>query len=390
MAAHIVELADGQLWARIYLAPNGRSWYMHYRLPGRESRMKLLGPSPSDVDSAKAAARRFLEEHRYLVVNADVPTLRTAAEAWLEHKRPAAGFGLPGHRKRPGEVAPDTWTRYRGIINNHLLAQLGELTFLDKVTEDDVEGFCDYLAEATPSASSINQAGVVLSGIYSRARRRPLRYRGPDPTGVFETYPIDPYGPYEHFTLEELEALVAHAVTEDDADLYVISGQAGLRRGESRGLRWGTVDLTGRRIVVDRAYTDLAGFKAPKGGRPRGIDMTEDIHRRLVARKLRMSNTAADDLVFPGFFDTNGEVKPMGATLIHKHFVETRRAAGVRPLVFHCLRHTFCTWAAVKFPLAEVQRMAGHSTSKMTERYVHHVPDPEAAARLTEAFRLAS
>lgn len=56
--------------------------------------------------------------------------------------------------------------------------------------------------------------------------------------------------------------------------------------------------------------------------------------------------------------------------------------AGTDPLdkvVFHTLRHTYCSWKAIKgTPLFKIARLVGHSTTAMTERYSHLCPETES------------
>ncbi|HEU4980682.1 MAG TPA: tyrosine-type recombinase/integrase, partial [Solirubrobacterales bacterium] len=58
--------------------------------------------------------------------------------------------------------------------------------------------------------------------------------------------------------------------------------------------------------------------------------------------------------------------------------------AGLRPIKFHGLRHSFGTLAVQAFPLSDVQAWMGHRDIQTTMRYVHHVPKTDAAQRLGE------
>jgi len=50
-------------------------------------------------------------------------------------------------------------------------------------------------------------------------------------------------------------------------------------------------------------------------------------------------------------------------------------------VVFHTLRHTFASWLAIRgTPLYTIQRLMGHKSIKMTERYAHLCPDVQATA----------
>jgi integrase len=48
-------------------------------------------------------------------------------------------------------------------------------------------------------------------------------------------------------------------------------------------------------------------------------------------------------------------------------------------VVFHTLRHTYCSWEAIKgTPLFKIARLVGHKTTAMTERYAHLCPITES------------
>jgi integrase len=50
-------------------------------------------------------------------------------------------------------------------------------------------------------------------------------------------------------------------------------------------------------------------------------------------------------------------------------------------VVFHSLRHTFCSWLAINGePLRVIQELAGHKSIAMTERYSHLSPDRKREA----------
>jgi hypothetical protein len=55
----------------------------------------------------------------------------------------------------------------------------------------------------------------------------------------------------------------------------------------------------------------------------------------------------------------------------------------------HDLRHTFGTIAVQAFPLSDVKAYMGHADIATTMLYVHHVPQDDAADRLTAVFRQA-
>jgi integrase len=63
-----------------------------------------------------------------------------------------------------------------------------------------------------------------------------------------------------------------------------------------------------------------------------------------------------------------------------------RDAAGLPPLPFHHLRHTFATLAIRGLDPSTVQTLMGHSKITTTERYLHARPLVDLAERMDAIF----
>jgi integrase len=95
-----------------------------------------------------------------------------------------------------------------------------------------------------------------------------------------------------------------------------------------------------------------------------------------------------EDLVF-GHPDTGGPYDPSKS---RKRFKAALKAAGVRPVRFHDLRHSYGTaMAAAGAPLRALQEWMGHRDYKTTSIYADYSPDPSQGAAWAEAaFGLGS
>ena len=89
----------------------------------------------------------------------------------------------------------------------------------------------------------------------------------------------------------------------------------------------------------------------------------------------------SSDLIFTG----RGGI-PVGSST-NKTFDRSASECGLNPagidpldkVVFHTLRHTYCSWEAIKgTPLFKIARLVGHKTTTMTERYAHLCPITES------------
>ncbi len=71
---------------------------------------------------------------------------------------------------------------------------------------------------------------------------------------------------------------------------------------------------------------------------------------------------------------------------LRRRFYAARERAGLKPIRFHDLRHTFGTLAVQAFPLSDVKAYMGHADIATTMIYVHHVPQLDAAEKLSRAL----
>ena len=85
---------------------------------------------------------------------------------------------------------------------------------------------------------------------------------------------------------------------------------------------------------------------------------------------------------------------PLGNELkvrfLAREFCEARDGAGIPDFRFHDLRHTFATRLVQRgVDLYKVQRLLGHKTQHMTQRYAHHSPESlrEGVNVLTDGYQ---
>jgi integrase len=156
---------------------------------------------------------------------------------------------------------------------------------------------------------------------------------------------------------------------------------AGLRQGELIALRWQDIDWTAGVIRVRRTYT-RGQFGTPKSKRSsRAVPMADRLAGELERHFQRSNYQAEDDLVFC-------PPTPATPTMLPGRASGSRplKAAGVRPVRFHDLRHSYGTaMAAAGAPLRALQEWMGHRDYKTTSIYADYAPDPSQGARWAEA-----
>lgn len=167
---------------------------------------------------------------------------------------------------------------------------------------------------------------------------------------------------------------------EQDAALFVVAAFTGLRMGELLALRWRNVDFADARLVVEASWS--AGvLTSPKSRKFRSVPLADQPAAVLAHLAARERFTGRDDLVFcsavGGYLD---------GSALRRRYRRAQRAAGLRPLRFHDLRHSFGSLVIREFDLVSVKAFMGHAKITTTERYLHARPRRDDAARMTKVF----
>jgi integrase len=156
----------------------------------------------------------------------------------------------------------------------------------------------------------------------------------------------------------------------------------GLRRGELLALRWRDVDFSASAIRVRASYAG-GELTTPKSGKVRSVPMAPDVAAALASLGQRDDWTGDDDLVFAGVAGNY-----LDGSALRRRYAAALRRAGLRPLRFHDLRHTFGTRMIAKADIRRVQEWMGHADIQTTMRYLHYAPRADDAALVADAFRV--
>lgn len=136
---------------------------------------------------------------------------------------------------------------------------------------------------------------------------------------------------------------------------FVISVNTGMRLSEQYSLTWGQVHL-------DRRTVDLI---RTKNGSARTVHLNADSVAAF--ETIRRKGQKLTDPIFVRQgprFDTRS------------WFVPCLEKAEIEGYVWHCNRHTFCSWLAMAgASIKEIQELAGHKTITMSARYSHLSPE---------------
>ena len=142
-------------------------------------------------------------------------------------------------------------------------------------------------------------------------------------------------------------------------ELMLFAIHTGMRMGESLGLTWAGVDLFRRTVTV---------FKS-KNGERRTIPLNQTA-LELLTHKYG-SRSVDTELVFPSEAQTR-----LNASNISRSLNLALEKAKMNNFHFHDLRHTSATrMVQAGVDLYKVQRLLGHKSPIMTQRYAHHYPE---------------
>jgi integrase len=167
--------------------------------------------------------------------------------------------------------------------------------------------------------------------------------------------------------------------------VVLTAAMTGLRQSELLGLRWRDVDWTAQRIRVRNAW--VRGEHSTEGksdlSTRRSVPMADRLAGELDRWSRRTLYGGDDDLVFA--HPQSG--RPLDRTKLTRRFKAACAEAGVRPVRFHDLRHTFATrLAASGQPLRTIQEFLGHADSKTTQIYAHYAPSAHEVEMVNIAF----
>jgi len=180
--------------------------------------------------------------------------------------------------------------------------------------------------------------------------------------------------------LSELEERALLSVIPDGCwrTLVIFLLHTGTRFSEAAAAKWEDIELHGESPVLRVCRGGARGIPGDtKTGSHRELPLTPEVFAALG----RMPHV--EEKLFP---NRNGTMMDPGSKA--KYLYRFCDLAGVKRFGWHTFRHTFATrMAAAGIPVHVLQRLLGHTTIKMTTRYVH--VDPATLLSTMDTIRRA-
>jgi integrase len=303
-------------------------------------------------------------------------TVADAAAAFIDGARAGTVLDRSGRPYKPSSIR-----NYDGWLRRYVLPALGDRK-LGEVRRADVQDLVDALIGRGLAGSTVRNALDPLRRVYDRALKRD--HVALDPTDGIE-WPGTSRKRDRIVTPAEAAAMLDALPVEDRA-LWACALYTGMRSGELRALRVGSVNLEADVIHVVVGMDDIEGEIATKSASgDRVVPIIAELRPLLAEHLMATGRRGKPDALVFGRTDADPFLRSTPRNRARKAWA----AAGLDPITMHEARHTYAsTMIAAGIDPGEVMRRMGHSTVAMTiNRYTHALRGTEAdtAAKL-QAF----
>lgn len=278
------------------------------------------------------------------------------------------------------QIEETTAYGYRGMIENYLKPQLGEIR-LQKLTARDIQQYYTWLMdEKKLSPNTVIKHHNLLTNTLNAAERQeyitknPMRAVSPPKKRQREA---------KFYTPEQLGILLDKAVgTRLELPVFICA-YLGLRRGELCGLRWNDVDLEHKTITIENTRTQAGKKEIEKGTKTasstRTLYLPDTLCDMLKAAREHQQACRAE---YKNAYDDNDYVvvmedgRPFRPNYLSELFGKFLADNDLPKIVLHELRHTFASLSnQAGIPAYNIGKALGHSTPATTQKIYTHLLD---------------
>ena len=375
---------DGKPREQYYIVYDlGSKWNKKKKQWARGQKWEKV-PAPNTKKHAEILlAERLAQLHRGEFIEPSKMSYREYKDLWRD-------------KYAMGQVRSTTMAKYDSLWNNHLIPALGDVP-IAQIGVEDIQSLKSTKISEGLSPQTVKHMLRLLRQSLEHAvdwgyiRTNPAK-KVKDPT--------IPRMEMDFLTADECRLFLEHVPPKWYAFFYAAI-TTGLRQGELMAMKWKNLDWNRHIYFVRENYARKttvapAGFAAVKTeGSAQSIDLTPtclDIlkgqRKRQAEEKLQAGEDYEDrDLIFAGAYG-----KPLDhRNIVNRMFEPILKAAGMRHIRFHDLRHTCASLLIDQGESPKyIQRQMRHASIKTTfDRYGHLFPEKnrEAASRLDGALR---
>jgi integrase len=253
------------------------------------------------------------------------------------------------------QLAPKTCEVYKHTLA-HLRAFVDGHRLVSTLTTWEIDQYKIHRSRLV-KPSTVNIELRSLKSFFNTLKRWEMIHKDPCEGVALVRFPEQPP---RYLPKDEIPVLIDAIQEQWLKDIVLFALMSGARLGEILNLRWEDVDLPNRtaRIQSRHAYR-------VKGGKVRTVPLNVTLTEILSSRATR------EGIVFTG-----KRGKQVDSNYVSQKFREIVRSLGFdRGIHFHSLRHTFASLLVKSgVSLYKVQKLLGHSSSRVTEMYAYLQP----------------
>ncbi|WP_083450396.1 tyrosine-type recombinase/integrase [Luteipulveratus mongoliensis] len=276
---------------------------------------------------------------------------------------------------------PNTYRQYALIARNHIRPLLGRYR-LDTLTVQNVQAaLLSRLAEGA-TLPTVHYMRVTLITLLRHAERHEFIGRNVARKTELPTYYRPERTPW---SAQEAFRFLNEARSDPWYVAYALILFYGLRHAEALGLTWDDIDFSARTIHVHRQLQYASRRFTLQPVKTRSGDRVLPLlpHIREVLQTLPRPQTGLGTVV------TNRDGKPALSNGVLRRFHRIRKAAGLRYVTIHDLRHTTATLLKdAQVPARDAQAILGHANVSTTMQIYQHSDAASRSSALDKVERL--
>jgi integrase len=338
---------------------------------GRQLRKSVYGRTNAEV-RAKMITLQGQVQKGASIPRGRIPTLADYAERWL------------GQLER----RPSTVRRYGELLKFHINPAIGRLQ-LTKIERSDVVAMMRRVQKAGRKNATANRTRELLRNILNEAIRDELVSR--NVAALVPPFPTSDATPGKPLPPEDVASFFRLADKRLDGPLWLFLLGTGCRVGEALALTWELVDFESavvrfekelrreridgewRYVIQDPKTADLRPDKAKRTvGVPKFV--INALERQREEQTALRQRAKVWDVTFGNLVFSTRTGRPANNSELDRRFDVALKAAGLRDIRLHDLRHSTSSLAAsmgIDPKLTAV--VLGHANPSMTlDRYTHN------------------
>ena len=263
------------------------------------------------------------------------------------------------------QLAPRTYDHYMHSLKRHILPRFGKLN-LHEIRLNHSDKFIQELSIAGHNARGIN----LIIGIFKRVLIEAVKENRIEKNPFQYLKELkEPPRPDIYLSGEEINKVLEVSRGHYFHSLFLVSINTGMRRGELAGLCWDKVNFDTSLMEICR-LRDRNGL----GDRTKTVKSRRFIPMNAVVKN-HLSELRKNSQTDYVFVDKDND--PFDVDHLYRDLrVFLKRANIDKTFRFHDLRHSFASHFMMNGGnIYDLQKILGHTSLEMTQRYAHLAPE---------------